>query len=176
MIQKTSGYRGMLRDRVPKVVDYALKWRKAKERWVEYAYSNLVKIVGEEFDEGKVLRTASESKKIIVRAILGIRKGKSKDFIFDRTINWEDISPEETEYWKSVSSWVNWFMSNYAYIENVYRVSRSCGKSEFDTKVEIIHDYLDFLMPRETDDEEMKQAKYKNTDNFVNYLIKCFNS
>ena len=34
----------MLRDRCPRVVNYALKWQKAKERWIDHAYANFIKI------------------------------------------------------------------------------------------------------------------------------------
>ena len=41
-MKKNTGYREMLRDRCPKVVNYALKWCKAKERWLNYVYDNQI--------------------------------------------------------------------------------------------------------------------------------------
>ena len=171
---KKPGYREMLRDRCPKMVDYALKWQKAKDKWIDHAYCYFVKMVGEECNgEGKVLRKASESKKVIVRQLLGIVKGKTKNFDFDRSIDWDNLTDEDTVYWKRVSSWVRWFRTTYAYIENAYKISKSVGKSEYDIKIEIINSYLIDLMPSDKCSEEEKQAKYRYVDNFVNFLMRC---
>ena len=43
-IMKKLGYKEMLRDRCPKMVNYALKWRKAKEKWIDHVYSNFIGI------------------------------------------------------------------------------------------------------------------------------------
>lgn len=174
---KKLGYREMLRDRCPKVVDYALKWQKAKDKWVEHTYCHFVKFVGNSYNtENKLLQKAPLNKKEIVRALLGIIKGKPKNFIFDKSIDWDDLTDEETEYWKRVSSWVTWFMKNYAYIENAYDNSKKVGKNELDIKVEIINNYLNFLMPKEGASEEEKQAKYAYINRLVDYLIRCINS
>ena len=166
----------MLRDRCPKVVDYALKWQKAKDKWVEHAYSQFIKIIGNSYDtNNKLLQKAPKNKKEIAKALLGIVKGKPKNFVFDKSINWDDITDEEKVYWKRVSSWVTWFSINYAYIENAYNISKQVGKDELDIKVEIINTYLVELMPSEDASEEEKQAKYEYVDRFVDFLIKCFN-
>ena len=57
----------------------------------------------------------------------------------------------------------------------MYEASRIAGKNDFEIKVEIIKGYLSALLPKETDDEELKQAKYKYVDNLVEFLINCFN-
>ena len=67
-------------------------------------------------------------------------------------------------------------MNNYAYIENAYDNSKKVGKNELDVKVEIINDYLNFLMPKEGASEEEKQAKYAYVNRLVDYLIRCINS
>lgn len=174
---KKLGYREMLRDRCPKVVDYALKWQKAKDKWVEHTYSHFVRFVGNSYSvENKLLQKAPMNKKEIVRALLGIIKGKPKNFIFDKSIDWDDLTDEDTKYWKRVSSWVTWFMTNYAYIENAYNTSKKVGKSDEDIKIEIINNYLAFLMPNASASEEEKQAKYLYVDKLVDYLIRCINS
>ena len=161
-MRKTTGYKGMLRDRCPKVVNYALKWQKAKERWINHAYINFIKIYCDKRERNNA-----------TRIILGIAKFY-RNFEFDKSIDWENLTPEETIYWKRVSSWVEWFMKTYAYIENSYEISRQNGKDEFSIKVELINGYLSKLLPDKTDDEEEKQAKYNYVDKLVNFLIDCF--
>jgi hypothetical protein len=171
---KKLGYREMLRDRCPKVTNYALKWLKVKEKWIDHVYDSFVRLVGDEWKDGKLLRTSSENKNIIVRIVMGIVNGKVKHFDFDKTIDWDNLTDEEKARWKRVSSWVKWFGTNYAYIENTYDISKKTGKDEESVKIEIINSYLRWLMPTNGDSEEVKQAKYQYIDNFVNYLIRCF--
>ena len=173
---KRLGYREMLRDRCPKIVNYALKWQKAKELWIEHTYSYFVRIVGEErdIDDNTLIHSAKENKKIVVRQILGIVRGKTTRFDFDKSIDWDNLTDEETVFWKRVSTWVKWFSTNYAYIENAYEISIKTGKTELDAKIEIINSYLSFLMPDNNADEETKKAKYAYIDNLVNFLIRCF--
>lgn len=159
---KTTGYKGMLRDRCPKVVDYALKWQKAKERWIDHAYVNFIKFYCD-----------NNERKHATRIILGIAKFY-RNFEFDKSIDWDNLTPEEKAYWERVSSWVDWFRKKYAYMENAYQISRNAGKNDFDIKVELINGYLSALLPSKDMTEEEKQAKYKYVDNLVDFLIKCF--
>jgi hypothetical protein len=105
--------------------------------------------------------------------LLGIKKGKPREFDFSMSIDWDNLSDEDTAYWKRVASWVNWFRTNYAYIENTYSISKQVGKDELSCKIEIINGYLSWLMPNETHSEEEKQAKYDYVNKFVDYLIEC---
>lgn len=161
-MNKTAGYKGMLRDRCPLVVNYALKWQKAKERWIDHAYDNFIKVY-----------TSKQEKDHAVRITLGIAKFY-REFDFHKSINWDDLTIEETEYWARVESWVKWFRTKYAYMKNAYDISRKCGKDELSIKIEIINGYLGALMPDETDDEEEKQSKYAYVDKLVDFLFKCF--
>ena len=159
---KTAGYKGMLRDRCPKVVDYALKWQKAKERWINHAYTNFIKFYCDKKERNRA-----------TRIILGIAK-YYRNFEFDKSIDWDNLTPEDKTYWERISSWVNWFMKKYAYIENAYKISRDAGKDNFTIKVEIINGYLSALLPKEEETDEEKIAKYEYVDNLVDFLIKCF--
>jgi hypothetical protein len=161
-MRKATGYKEMLRDRLPQVVDYALKWQKAKERWIDHAYRNFIRLY---CDNNERYHTT--------RIILGIAK-YYRNFEFDKSIDWDNLMPEETAYWRRVSSWVRWFRTQYAYMENMYDISLKSGKSEFDIKVELINRYLSSLLPTPDMTEEEKQAKYTYVDKLVDYLIKCF--
>lgn len=162
-MSKSTGYKAMLRDRCPKVVNYALKWQKAKERWIDHAYNQFIKIY-----------VAKKERDHTTRIILGIAKFY-RNFNFDKSIDWENLTPEEKEYWKTVSSWVYWFCSNYAYMENAYQISRKAGKDEMEIKVDLICSYLGELLPDKNADEETQQAKFTYVDNLVDFLVKCFN-
>ena len=159
---KTTGYKGMLRDRCPQTVNYALKWQKAKERWIEHAYVNFIKFYCD-----------NNERKHATRIVLGIAKFY-RNFEFDKSIDWDNLSDEEKNYWKRVSSWVNWFSKKYKYMKNMYETSREAGKNEFDIKVELINGYLSKLLPSENMSEEEKEAKYKYVNDLVEFLIKCF--
>ena len=173
---KKSSYREMLRDRCPDVIDYALKWQKAKEKWIDHAYNYFVKLYGDEIDkDNKIKRSAKDNKRHVINLLLGIKKGKAREFDFSKSIDWDNLTEEDTAYWKRVASWVNWFRTNYAYIENTYNISKKVGKNEVDIQVEIIHSYLMWLMPNETHSKEEKQAKYDYVNKFVDYLIECIN-
>ena len=171
---KKLGYREMLRDRCPKVVSYALKWQKAKEKWIDHVYCCFIKYIGDELDiNNNVITSAKDTKHKIVTTLLGIKKGKIKYFDFNNTIDWDNLSDEDKVYWERVASWVKWFCKKYAYIENAYLISKRAGKSEIDIKVEIINSYLTALMPSKDASEEEKQAKYDYVDRLVDYLIRC---
>ena len=172
---KKASYREMLRDRCPEVIDYALKWRKAKEKWIDHAYNYFIKLLGEETRNGKIVRSEKDNKRHVINMLLGIKKGKAREFDFSASIDWDNLTKEETKYWNIVVPWVNWFRTNYAPIENAYKISKQVGKDEVDIQVEIIHDYLMWLMPNETHSDEEKHAKYDYVDKFVNYLIECIN-
>lgn len=171
---KTNGYKGMLRDRCPTVVDYALKWQQAKERWINHAYSKFINIYVDKEERKKATRL------VLCLKYTRVKQGKhtyvkeEQCFEFDKSIDWDNLTPDEVKYWKRVSSWVKWFTKKYAYIENAYVISKKCGKDEFNIKVEIIQNYLSALLPSEKANEEEKQAKYEYVDKLVNYLINCF--
>lgn len=172
---KRLGYREMLRDRCPKVIDYALKWRKAKEKWIEHAYNYFVKLYGEETTyTNKIIRSARDNKRHVINILLGIKKGKSVEFDFRKSIDWDNLTDEETKYWKIVTSYVNWFSKNYAYIENAYNISKTIGKNDYDIRVEIIQKYLMDFMPKSNASDEEKEATYQYIDKFVDFLIECF--
>ena len=161
-MRNINGYKGMLRDRCPKVVDYALKWQKAKERWIDHAYANFIKFY-----------VANSERNHATRIVLGIAK-YYKNCDFDKSIEWNNLTREETEYWKRVSSWVRWFTKQYGYVENLYEISKKAGKDEMAIKVAIINGYLSALLPDKEAEEDEKQAKYEDVDRFVDYLINCF--
>lgn len=172
---KTSGYKGMLRDRCPTTVNYALKWQKAKEKWIDHVYSRIIRFAWTEYDLQNNLKLSyNDCKNHLTRLVLGIKKGKVVNFEFDYTIDWDNITQEETEYWKRVSSWVKWFKTTYLYIKNEYELSRKGGKSEFEAKVNFINLYLKSLLPTENDTDEEKEAKIKYVDKLANFLVDCF--
>lgn len=147
-----NGYKGMLRDRCPKTINFALKWCKAKDRWVEHTYNGFVRSLKE-----------NEDRKKATRAVLGIRKGRSKNFDFHRSIFWDQfgMTEEETAYWKWVEGWVDWFRATFIYIKNMYENNLSDGNYEEETfKQKLIDKFLKTL------DEKTQQ-------DLSNFLIKC---
>ena len=160
---KQTGYKGMLRDRCPKVVDYALKWCKAKGRWIEHTYSRFIKIYANK-----------DNRNNATRIVLGIGEEKHREFDFDRSIDWDNITQEERDYWSRVSSWVTWFRTYYAYVEQTYRSSQDHNDDIMTTKIKIINGYLSKLLPEAEESEESKQIKYKYVDDLVDFLINCF--
>lgn len=155
---KKQGYKEMLRDRCPEVVNFALKWCKAKERWINHVYDCFVRIVGDEVSEnGTVKSTKKDNKKQVTRVLLGLKKGKPRFFDFHKTIDWENLTDEEQFYWDWVDNWVEWFSVNYAYIENMYSISRKTGKYEEDS---FIKEMSTKYFPDYDDDEGKRLAKF----------------
>ena len=173
---KTTGYKGMLRDRLPKVVDYALKWQKAKERWIDHTYNRFIGIFSNNEERKKATRIVLCLKYTKVGQGRKAHIKEEQLFEFDKSIDWDNLTDEETVYWKRISSWVDWFRKRYAYAENAYRNSRIVGKSDHDIRVELIVGYLSALLPSQDATEEEKQAKYEYVDKFVDFLIKCFDN
>ena len=159
-----TGYREMLRDRVPKVVNYALKMHKCKEKWLTHVYKNWIWIYSD-----KDMRDNA------TRELLGLdERGKPTHFKFEDTILWDNLSIQETKYWKSISRWVSWFTQKYQYIENDYTISKKTGKDIREIKYDIMIRYLDFMCPTEEDTDEERKEKNELINKFVDYLIDCF--
>ena len=152
----------MLRDRCPKVVNYALKWRKAKEKWINHCYSKFIKIYSDK-----------DQRNNATRLCLGIKAGKIRNFDFAQTIDWDNLDSMDTLYWTTIDSWVRWFMKNYAYIENTYSISKKLGDDYFTTEVKIIRTHLTWLLPSTNDTQEEREAKFDYVDRFAEYLMKC---
>lgn len=117
----SNGYKGMLRDRCPRTIDIALKWCKAKNNWVDHVYSSFIRI----FCDNKCRNEA-------VRAVLGI-SSKNRSFNFHDTIDWDNLTDEDAEYWKYVEEWVVWFQKSYMGLENSYSISLSVGKYNYES-------------------------------------------
>lgn len=158
-----TGYRQMLRDRVPKFVSFALKWCKAKEAWLDHVYKNFIWIY-----------TSKKERLAQTRRVLGITNPKVKNFIFADTIDWENLDREETAYWKNVASWVSWFQKTVPLIEEEYKISKQKGADIVDLKRIIMLNWLSAYFPTKEDSAEVRKKKNKFINNLVDYLIDCF--
>ena len=161
-MKKNTGYREMLRDRCPKLVGYALKWCKAKEKWLNHVYNNWIWIY-----------VSNEERYNAAKNVLGI-KGKTMQFNFEDTILWDNLSQDDKNYWTTICGWVSWFQDKYAYIENTYDILNSSGKTIVEIKLRIMHDYLMTMCPTTEDSDEVKAEKSKNVNALTDYLIDCF--
>lgn len=84
---KKQGYKEMLRDRCPEVVNFALKWCKAKERWINHVYDCFVRIVGDEvLENGTIKSTKKDNKKQVTRVLLGLKKENPDFLIFTKQL------------------------------------------------------------------------------------------
>lgn len=155
-----TGYREMLRDRCPKVVSFALKYCKAKEAWLDHVYKSWIWIFS-----NKKLRLE------MTKELIG---NSHRPFCFEDTIDWENLDQKETSYWKKISSWVSWFQSNYAYMQNAYSISKSKGYTIEDIKYELMLNYMLDMCPNSADDAETKKQKSKAVNDLADYLISCF--
>ena len=152
----------MLRDRVPKVVNFALKWCKVKESWLDHVYYHWI-----------WLYSSNEERLYATRTILGLNKNPV-EFIFADTIDWENISSEEELRWKRVANWVSWFQKEYQFIENEYSDSIEKGCDIIDIKRGIMLNYLYDMCPTAKDDAKTRKKKNKKINEFVDFLIDCF--
>lgn len=144
-----TGYKAMLRDRMPLILDLALRWCKAKQRWIDYVYENIVK------------REPQEKRSTVVKTILGIKQQYKRQQIYDQiryvemkpitkkqvdsipkselymkfseTINWQKLLIEEPtmyNYWQIIADWVDWFSTSYTAIESTYKHTKEWNMSE----------------------------------------------
>lgn len=168
-----TGYRAMLKARMPKIMSFALIYCKAKESWVEHCYNNFIRVVPQKDRSRTVKEMLGLSKRpgckkyftqddYLLLALYGYKykpmstPEKSKlYYTFRETINWDELDSDDTDFWEGVCNMVNWFSDTYAYIENDYRISVSIGKTE-----QIIKEDL--------------KSRYKLDDQLTKYLIKCF--
>lgn len=152
----------MLRDRCPKVVSYALKWCKAKEKWLDYVYKN------------QIWPLSSKKERLNqTKLILGINEDKHH-FDFYNTIGWNELTNEECAYWRYVNEWVEFFRSKYMYIENMYAISVTAGKTIQQCKYEIMKTYLIQMCPKKTDPQDIIEEKTKRVNELTDFLIDCF--
>ena len=156
-----TGYKQMLRDRCPKVVNYALKWCKVKEAWLDHVYKNFIWVFSD-----KKLRLS------MTHDLLG--HNSKKRFVFEDTIDWDNLTKNEETHWKKVCSWVSWFQKEYQFIENEYSVSKKLGHDILDIKRSIMLNYLYDWCPTKEDDAKTKERKNKQINTFVDFLIDCF--
>ena len=194
-MEKSTGYREMLRDRMPRMLDLALKWRKGKERWLDHVYENHIKVVSKDKrsicvkqclglkqkydinDMYAYLPLKGISRKEITNFIYTCDPGELKKLLsmdFHDTINWNSLDEDQTNYWKITETWVQWFKTQYQFLENAYQISQKCGKDDFDIRVELITRYLSALLPKDNESEEDRKAKFAYLDKFVDFLMNSF--
>ena len=158
-----TGYRQMLRDRTPKLVNFALKWCKAKETWLDHVYKNFIWIY------------ASKKERLAeTRRVLGLNKKPYPEFIFADTIDWGNLDRKETAYWKNVASWVSWFQKTVPLIEEEYKISKGKGAEIIDLKRIIMLNWLSKYFPTKEDSAEIRKKKNKFINDLINFLIDCF--
>lgn len=193
-MKKSTGFKEMLRDRCPQTLNFALKWCKAKDKWIDYIYYTHIK------------RYPQNRRSSAVKMVLGIKNIVTRREIYDhyryvqfnKNITWDSVLTipnealkmsfgqtidyetlyekdiEEYKYWKWVEQWVNWFRKNFIYIENCYKMTCLC-KDEEEAKIRIITSYLATLLPTEDDEEETAQKKLKYVNKLADYLVRCCN-
>lgn len=169
-----TGYRAMLKDRMPSTLELALRWCKAKQRWIDYVYETDIK------------KHSKEKRSVAIKVALGIKQKwkrkelydhiryseckyvtkeqidkipKSQLFLtFSDSINWGKLKvedPDMYDYWKCVAEWVDWFSKSYLTIKNTYQHSRQWDMSD------------DEIAP-------ILMSKYGIDRKLTDYLIKSF--
>lgn len=169
-----NGYKQMLRDRMPKMLDLALRWCKAKNRWIDYVYDNTIR------------KYPPNMRSVVVKKILGIKQQYKRQEIYDHvrytefkpvtmdqvnsipkselymkfsdTIDWNKLSLEDTNmynYWKDVASWVDWFSTSHMTIESTYLYWLGWNVSD--------EEMIDIIV-----------SKYEIDKKLAKYLIKSF--
>ena len=162
-MKSNTGYKQMLRDRCPKTVSLALRWCHVKEAWLDHVYKNWIWIY-----------SSKEERLKAAKRLLGYNDGKPRQFIFEDTIMWENLTSKEKEVWTNVKSWVSWFQKEYVYVENAYSISKRKGYDLTDIKREIMINHLYNMCPTAEDDTKTRKKKSAYLNKFVDFLIDCF--
>ena len=155
----------MLRERVPRVVNLALKYCKKKEAWLQHVYKNWIWVYSDKEERLKA-----------TRLLLGYSENKKtqRNFVFNDTIAWDNLSEEESKEWRRIKKWVVWFMAKYAYIEDDYKKSKLRGRDIYEIKFEIMCNYLMSMCPTDEDDAETVARKNRQVNELVDFLIDSF--
>lgn len=106
---KNNGYRGMIRDRMPYILDVVLRYYGAKNKWINHVYDNFVKIF-----------KSNEDKDMAVRVTLGI-SSRYSIFLYNRSIEWTSLDDEEKKFWKSIGSVYEWLRKYHLNLETSYK-------------------------------------------------------
>jgi hypothetical protein len=163
-MKNQTGYRQMLRDRLPKLVDFALKWCKAKESWLDHVYHNFIWLYSD--NNERLAQT---------RLLLGYKENKQpREFVFADTIDWDNLNQEEEKRWKTVASWVSWFQCTVPLIEDEYKISKTKGAELIDLKRTIMLNWLSDYFPTKEDNAKEREQKNAYVNKLADYLIDCF--
>lgn len=150
-----TGYKKMIRDRIPKTWDMALRYLKCKTKFIDYVYVIHVK----KFNDN-VMNTKKEnnkSKEEIIKKVLNPTL-----YRFDETIKLEKLLnyssgqinhlKDEYFFWNKVNTWVKWFCKNVIYIQNFIEIEKDIENKTKDTIVKdvslkfgIPHDLSEFI-------------------------------
>ena len=153
----------MLRDRLPKLVDFAFKWCKVKESWLNHVYKNFIWLYSD--NKERLAQT---------RLLLGYKKGKPREFKFEDTIDWDNLDQEETKHWTKVALWVSWFQKTVPLIEDEYKISKQKGTELIDLKRTIMLNWLSCYFPTTEDSAKERTRKNAYVNKLADYLIDCF--
>lgn len=171
-----SGYKQMLRDRMPEMLNYALTYCKAKSRWIDYVYDNLIK------------KYSERDRSTAVKVVLGVKQMYKRKELYDkirynmfkptkitkeevdavpkselymsfkRTIDFEKLEkedPDMCQYWKDVASWVDWFSMSYVSVRDTYLHAKKWQMTNAEIRASLM-------------------AKYSIDGKLVDFLIKTF--
>ena len=164
----------MLRDRLPKLVSLALKFNKAKEAWINHVYKNKIWFY-----------SSNEERLAQTRFVLGYKDNKPREFVFEDTIDWEnliddpsiklkDATPKHVKYWENVAKWVSWFQKTVPLIEDEYKISKMKGADIIDLKRTIMLNWLYDRFPTKEDNAKERKRKNADVNRIADYLIDCF--
>lgn len=145
---------------MPQMMDLALSYCKAKNRWINYVYDSVIR------------KYSKEKRSDVVKILLGQKPQYKRRDIYDhmkyvelrpvtkeqvdsipkselymtfrRTINFEKLSiedPDMCEYWNNVADWVDWFSTMYFKVRDTYEHSKRWKLSDNEIKVILIDKY-----------------------------------
>lgn len=170
-----SGYKQVIRDKMPQMLDLALTYCKAKSRWIDYVYEHVVK------------KYPKEKRTNAVKIALGIKQKWKRQEIYDHmryvqfntnitreqvnkipksllfmsfedTIDFDSLRKNDVNmylYWKTIAEWVDWFSKSYNSVKDTWQHMTSWNMTEHEKRV--------ILMD-----------KYGIDNRLVTYLIKTF--
>ena len=154
------GYKQMLRDRMPEILDVALTYCKAKNRWIDYVYKNSIK------------KYPQNKRSVAVKVLLGLKQQYKRKEIYDKikyaelkpitkeqvdsipkselyikfkqTIDFGKLAVEDKymyKYWSDVCDWVDWFSKSYFSIKDTYQNAKKWHMSDHEIKVMLMNKY-----------------------------------
>lgn len=114
-----TGYKGMIRDRMPETWVFILKYFKCLNKWIDMVYNDRLKGWNTHWNP----KERSPGKSLAVKHLV------SEEFILSFPLK---LSDAERKKWYAIAAWEKWFRDRFLYIKQDYDFALRLGENPID--------------------------------------------